>query len=416
MDDRVADWRVTIADALGARAGELTADLLKVYDRELPELVHDDESIVSLLSASVFQNIDTAMRMFRHGIDSAAAEAPTAALEYARRLAQRGTPVIKLIRAYYLGQTAILDQVLAEAARQVKDPDALGTVMREAVNLGFGFIDRITQTMVTTYEEERDRWLLNRSAVRAARVRSLLDDDVVDIDTSEVAIGYRLRGDHVGLVVWYPESSGPERGLSELERLAGKLVTSDGDARPLFVPCDELCAWVWLPIANSDLPGRADLERALDEVAPGARLALGEPGHGLDGFRRTHRQAQRVHSLALAAGADAARVLAFAEVGAVSLMAADLNAARMWVADTLGKLAADDEQHARLRETLRVFLSTGGSYTTTAGKLLMHKNSVQYRVRKAEEALGRQVAGDRLDVELALSLCHHLGRAVLGKP
>jgi len=35
---------------------------------------------------------------------------------------------------------------------------------------------------------------------------------------------------------------------------------------------------------------------------------------------------------------------------------------RAWVLGTLAGLADDDEHHARLRETLLVFLQTGGSY------------------------------------------------------
>jgi DNA-binding PucR family transcriptional regulator len=62
-------------------------------------------------------------------------------------------------------------------------------------------------------------------------------------------------------------------------------------------------------------------------------------------------------------------------------------------------IATDDAHHARLRETLFVFLDTGGSYKTTAERLLLHKNTVQYRIRKAEESLGRPVGGNRHDVE-----------------
>ena len=84
-----------------------------------------------------------------------------------------------------------------------------------------------------------------------------------------------------------------------------------------------------------------------------------------------------------------------------------------WVAKTLGGLAADDEHHARLRDTLLVFLQSGGSYKTTAERLVLHKNTVQYRIRKAEESLGRPVGENRHDVELALQASHWLGPAVL---
>jgi DNA-binding PucR family transcriptional regulator len=62
---------------------------------------------------------------------------------------------------------------------------------------------------------------------------------------------------------------------------------------------------------------------------------------------------------------------------------------------------------------LLIFLRSGGSYKTTAEQLMLHKNTVQYRIRKAEESLGRPVGDSRHDVELALLASHWLGSAVL---
>ncbi|MEU3274552.1 helix-turn-helix domain-containing protein [Saccharomonospora sp. NPDC006951] len=419
-----------VAGALGDRANGLTSDLVTLYERELPHLINDTESMVSLLAAGIYQNIDTALRAFQHGIEPSRVEAPTAALEYARRLAQRGTPVIDLIRAYYLGQTAVLDQALAEATRQLDDPKMLGEVMRRALATAFAFIDKVTQQVVSAYEDERGRWQHNRSAVRTARVRALLEDAVVDIDASEAALGYRLRGTHLALIAWYVQEERPADPLAGLEALAARLGSDRTDSGPLFVPRDELCAWLWLPVTKPGAEATeqkreehpagtaldaAFIDRVLADCDPEIRLALGEPGRGLAGFRRSHRQAQRVYTLALAAGKGGERALHFRDVGGLALMSADIGAARTWVEDTLGDLAIDDEAHERLRATLRVFLATGGSYTASAAKLTMHKNSVQYRVRKAEELLTRPVTDNRLDVELALNLCHLLGPAVLAR-
>ncbi|GAA1526186.1 DUF3556 domain-containing protein [Nocardioides humi] len=41
------------------------------------------------------------------------------------------------------------------------------------------------------------------------------------------------------------------------------------------------------------------------------------------------------------------------------------------------------------------------------------KNSVKYRIASAEKALGRSISSDRQAIELALTACHWLGRAVL---
>jgi DNA-binding PucR family transcriptional regulator len=79
---------------------------------------------------------------------------------------------------------------------------------------------------------------------------------------------------------------------------------------------------------------------------------------------------------------------------------------------TLADLAVDDESHARSRNTLQVFLRTG-TYTATAKQLALHKNSVQYRIRKAEEAQGGRIDDRRADLELALRACQYLGQVVL---
>ncbi|MTD57352.1 ABC transporter substrate-binding protein [Amycolatopsis sp. RM579] len=390
--------------------------MVQLYARELPHLVNDDESVVSLLSASLFQNIDTALRIFQHGIDPTRVEAPAAAMEYARRLAQRGTPVVDLIRAYYLGQTAILNYALTEAAEQIHDSQVLGAMMSKALTGTFAFIDRVTQQVVSAYQEERDRWLLNRNAVRAARVRELLDGDMFDIDTLETALGYRLRGTHLAMIVWHavePKQGNALASLQSVTAAIAECLQTAGAA--LLVPADERCAWVWFPLEKVALPDEDHVQRVLAKAEPTVRLVFGDPADGIEGFRRSHRQAERVHALSTAAGEQCERALTFRDVGAIALMTADLSAARSWVADTLGALATDDEQHERLRETLLVFLATGSSYTAAAARLTMHKNSVQYRVRKAEETIGKPVIDNRLDVELALRLCRRLGTAVLAK-
>jgi DNA-binding PucR family transcriptional regulator len=43
----------------------------------------------------------------------------------------------------------------------------------------------------------------------------------------------------------------------------------------------------------------------------------------------------------------------------------------------------------------------------------MHFNTVKYRVQRAVERRGRPIDEDRLDVELALSICHWFGASVL---
>ncbi|WP_028662539.1 helix-turn-helix domain-containing protein, partial [Saccharomonospora iraqiensis] len=121
-----------------------------------------------------------------------------------------------------------------------------------------------------------------------------------------------------------------------------------------------------------------------------------------------------VRIVAHAGGAAHTRVVSYGDDGMalVAVLARDLPASRRWVGDVLGPLAADTDPADRLRATLRTFLRTG-SYVDTARELTLHRNTVKYRVAKAEQERGRGLTEGRLDLELALHLCHVLGPAVL---
>ena len=65
---------------------------------------------------------------------------------------------------------------------------------------------------------------------------------------------------------------------------------------------------------------------------------------------------------------------------------------------------AEDKSVARLRETLRVFLEENGSFQNAAARLGVHKNTVAYRIHRAEELLGHGVKERQLELETALRL------------
>jgi DNA-binding PucR family transcriptional regulator len=134
------------------------------------------------------------------------------------------------------------------------------------------------------------------------------------------------------------------------------------------------------------------------------------------GFGRTHQQALGAHAVALAAGPSGQPMTSYGDVAPLAMMSSSVELLRAWVIETLGSLADDDDQNARLRDTLRVFLQQNGSFKATAERLILHKNSVQYRVRKAAEALGHPIDDNRLQVELALLASQWLGAGVLRQP
>lgn len=413
---RVDHHVVAVAAKLNAQLGEITQSMRALLADRIQEL-RGDQRILELLGASIEGNVDTILHILQHDIPAEHVEPPSAAVEYARRLAQRGVPVNALVRAYRLGQDHLLKWSYAEIERQIEDPAIAFLASHRFVSVTFNYVDWISQHVVTAYETERERWLENRNTVRATRIREIIEGQDVDHDTAEAAIGYPLRQVHLGAIMWVPESTRGGDDLAQLEHVIsalGRELSANG--RPLFAACDRSSGWAWLPLGRSQ--SAVDLgivEKLLKATAPDMMVALGRPESGIAGFRDSHRQALRAQRVALLAGSEAAAVTAYTDPGvrAAAMMCTDLEQTRMLVRTALGRLATDDAHHARLRDTLLHFLSTNCSYTATAELLTMHKNSVKYRVAKAQEELGALIADDRLDVELALIACRWLGRTVL---
>jgi DNA-binding PucR family transcriptional regulator len=389
----------------------VSADVLRAIIREIPQL-EEDKQLLALLVSSVDANVETCLQIMEHRIDLAAVQAPAAAVEYARRLAQRGTPLATLLRTYRLGHARFSDCLLRELGRHADDGTVISAATLSMSGIVAAYIDQTSEEMVTAYTQERDHWLRNQNAARAARVRRLLSGDRSDLRAAEATLGYRLRQYHVGVVCWVPGESATADELTRLERAVGQVAVQAACAGdPVFLPRDESSAWAWLPLGIRDRFDSAEASTA--GVSADIRFAFGDPAKGPGGFCLSYLQAMAAESVALAARSRAPRVLTFAEVAPVAMMLGSADLLRGWVRSTLGGLATDDEHHVRLRETLLVFLETGGSYKATAERLVLHKNTVQYRIRRAEESLGRSVAESRHDVELALRVSYWLGDAVL---
>ncbi len=402
-----------VSAALTPRVAEMSADIYRLIVREIPDL-RNDKRVLALLEASVAENVATVLHILQHGIDLETVHAPSAAEEYARRLAQRGVPIAALLRAYRIGSARLVDWYLQELGRRSDNAAVVSTAGLRIAGIVAAYIDQTSEEVVSAYESEKENWLRNQSAARAGRVRVLLRGEQVDVNAAEAILGYRLRQHHLGVVTWIAKAPAGGDALGLLERATVELAAEVRcDGRPMFVPQDEFCAWAWMPLGSQRdvaLPGMS-----VKSTSGGDRIrfAFGEPAAGVAGFRRTHRQALSAQAVALAAGPSAQIVTSFSEVAPLALMSGSIDLLRAWVIETLGALADDDDHNARLRDTLRVFLQENGSYKSTAELLLLHKNTVQYRVRKAEESLRHPITQDRLHVELALLASQWLGVAVL---
>lgn len=411
VHDRVASLGATMAGQLPA----LTDQLHQGFLAQIPEL-KSDPVLEDLLRSSVDANLETVAHLLQHDLDVEDATVPVAAREYARRLAQRGIISTALIRAYRLGQQWISDWAFQVIHDQEQDPEVAYGAIHEMINVTFRYIDRITEQVIAAYETERKKWLAHQNTVRTQLLEQVLAGEPIDAVTAETTLGHRMRQHHVGAVLWAVDAG--IDALGDLERLAGVIAQEIGAVgTPFVAPRDRSTAWAWFPMGTAtDVPELA--AAVVENAGSPIRVALGAPAAGVAGFRATHDQAMAASYVARLAGERGQPVTSYSANGlrAATLLAGDLGGSRRLVADVLGDLASGDDAATRLRDTLLVFLDSGGSYLVTAEQLHLHKNTVRYRVEKAVDLRGRGLDDAPLELHLALLACHWLGDAVLSTP
>jgi DNA-binding PucR family transcriptional regulator len=264
----------------------------------------------------------------------------------------------------------------------------------------------LVATLIRHAERERERLIGGEHASRGMLVRSLLGGDESDPEEASRALGYDVERWVLAAVLW-------GAGEDDLEAHAAVAARAAGAPRALTFAPGEGNLWAWIGTAD-----RPDLDRVAGALAGVLRrdeaVALAPPGEGLDGFRLGHQEA--LHARRIAELGDATGVVRYDDVEAVSLLSVDLERLERFVERTLGALAAPDEATARLRETLLAWLVEGGNARRAAERVHAHKNTVLYRLGRAQQILGRPLDADRGELELALMAMQHLGRRGGGAP
>lgn len=402
---------VLVARAVLPHREEFIEALIARTEEEIADLDHD-ERLRGMLRASITENIVTALHVLGNDIDPHTVAAPWSATSYARRLAQRDVSLSALLRAYRLGQARFLNVCLEEAVKLQRGDTS--KTMIALVNITAAYVDRVCEQVGHACEEERERWVSSRGVLRQHWVTQLLHDPSPDVKQAETALGYRVNGTHLAVEGWIdgPIASDDVVGIFDrTSSLLHKLFNSHSGA--LSVPTDERDVRIWFAVnanqvVDADLVGR-QLERANLPV----RIAIGNPRQGLEGFRRSVRNAARAKALALSAGDTAPRALAFAQIASIALMVTEPQELADFVADTLGGLAVNDRRLESLRETQRVFLATNHSYAATAEQLVAHRNTVHHRVQQTIDKYGITLERNAFELQLALTICRWHGARVL---
>jgi len=308
---------------------------------------------------------------------------PDRLLAQARRAARAGAGLDTVLRRYLAGYTLFGEFVMQEA-----ETDGLLEVgeIRRLSRIQAALLDRLVVAATEEYRREADKPPRSAERRRAAQVERLLAGELLDIGE----LRYELDAWHIGAV-----ASGPEAATSLRE-----LATAT-DRSLLMVRSGEATVWAWLGgsrrVAAAEALRRATATGRLAETL----LALGEPGRGVDGWRRTHRQA-KVAMTVLRRGPD--RLACYADVALLASVFGDDLLASSLRDLYLAPLAEEHDGGAVLRRTLRAYLAAECNASSAAAALGVNRHTVSNRLHAIEERLGRPLGSCVAEVDAALRL------------
>jgi DNA-binding PucR family transcriptional regulator len=399
----------SVASALRADLQPLAARVDAAVLAAVPALSADPD-IRLALERSTESNLADILALLAEPALPVDTGVPPEALALATTLVRRGVDPGDLVHAYLVGQNELWRAWMEEMTERLPAAPPLLIALELASARIFTRADFLVAQLMRHIDRERVRWMGGALARRTELVRELLEGDERDVKEASRGLGYDLDRCVLAAVLWDAGSADdPGARHDGLEGQAACIARATGVARALTIAPGEACLWAW--VSATDEPDLAHVEQELaGTLRNGQGVALGTPAGGLDGFRIGHQEATHARRIAELGGRTG--VVRYDQVESIALLSDDLDRLARFVQRTLGPLAADDHATARLRETLLAWLAEGGNARRAAERLHAHKNTVLYRLQRAQQILGRPLDERRGDLELALGAIEQLGSRV----
>lgn len=404
-----------LVDAAGALREDLTRLAARVNTavKVAVPAVASDADLRRALAWSTEANVGDLLALLADpdlGVDTGV---PPEALSFATALVRRGVDPGDLAHAYMAGQNELWRAWMEAVAGRVSGPELVAALELSSSRL-FARVDFLVAHLIRHVDRERERWMGGALARRAEVVRRMLDGEDPGIAEASRALAYDLDRWVLAAVLWDAGAGDEVPGPHDrLESQAAAAARAAGAPRALTVAPGEATLWTWF--ATPDPP---DLDRVATTLraalSAGQGVALGTPAPGLTGFRVGHEEA--LHARRVAELGDRGGVVRYDEVEAISLVSLDLERLSRFVRRTLGPLTASDDATARLRRTLLAWLEEAGNARRAAERLNTHKNTVLYRLQRAQLILGRPLDRDRGELDLALRAMAVIGPRAAGEP
>jgi hypothetical protein len=218
---------------------------------------------------------------------------------------------------------------------------------------------------------------------RTGELQALLGGEAIE----RPRVDYDFDGHHLGLI-----ATGP---LAEetLRRLARDL------ERRLLLDRFEKVTSGWLGGERAFETG--ELGSIVAHAMPGeGLLAIGEPGHGIEGWRLTHRQARAAFALADGGPSSSVR---YGDVAVLAAVCAEGDLSHFLRRRFLSPLKEAGGGESLLA-TLRLYLASGCEVSATAIALGVPRRVVEDRLELIETRIEAPIDGCLPDLDLAMRL------------
>ena len=277
----------------------------------------------------------------------------------AKNRAAEAMPVEDLLRAYRMGATAVWRVLVAEAAADERD------ALLRAAELVMSYLDRVSGIVAAAYLEERQHLVSEQERELRALLDALLDGDVLDASHHQAAarLGLSISGRFTtfAAAISGAGTHAHARAAAGL-RAGGVLALTEGD-RVVGLSSPRRDPTIALPAAAVAV---VDVEVAREELAESlANIRL-----GIDIAVRDSRTG-------IVPIGDLTLDLLLARA---PRLAADL---RRRVLDALGEKQSGSR--GDLRRTVTTYVALHRDRQQTAKRLHIHPNTLDHRLRRAQE-------------------------------
>jgi hypothetical protein len=377
------DISVKIVKRLRARRLEIVQAIHTRIQESVPDSVASHNSTYQAgVLAAITAVLDYCLEAIEHGLEWSGPVPPEAAAQ-ARRAAHAGVSLGTVLRRYFAGHRR-LGEFVAEEVEHLGLSYGPAQYLRRTQE---AVLERLTAAIEHEYPEERERIARPPEHRRTEIVRRLLAKEPVEF--AELAeLDYELDTSwHLGVIA---TGTGVHAALLRLK----------ADLRSELLPaqCADGTVWAWF--GASQRLKIADIERMLTpNGTTGEILAIGGSGWGLDGWRRTHREARGAQLRALR---RPERVVRYAE-SPLLVAALENETLATWLREFLAPIRARPDSKDLLK-TLRAYIDAECSRSSAAPVAKVRRQTVGNRLHLAAKLLDRPLSTCLAELDVALQL------------